>query len=235
MSARRLSLLAQQVFWVALLVVPVVFSTRSFEAFLTVKQFLAASFLWLAACLYLGACARGGASLPRSILAYALLALILELLLSTIHADRLPAAVFSFFTIVPFGVGLVFCTAAASSPTFRNVSRTVILSASAVGAITPAVRAALARADCVFFDGTFWSSDELPAQGLGASRAEDMAHVPVGGSRGSLAVLGAMPGARRIFIHINNTNPLLREDSPERQAIVTGGWEVAFDGMEVVL
>jgi pyrroloquinoline quinone biosynthesis protein B len=107
--------------------------------------------------------------------------------------------------------------------------------ASAVGAITPAVRAALARADCVFFDGTFWSSDELPAQGLGASRAEDMAHVPVGGPRGSLAVLGAMPGARRIFIHINNTNPVLREDSPERQAVVQHGWEVAFDGMEIVL
>ena len=135
MSSRRLSLIAQQVFWVALLVVPVVFSTRSFEAFLTVKQFLASSFLWLGACMFFGACARGGARLPRSILAYALLALILELLISTIHAQRLPAAVFSFFTIVPFGVGLVFCTSAASSPTFRRVSRTVILSASAVGAV----------------------------------------------------------------------------------------------------
>jgi len=107
--------------------------------------------------------------------------------------------------------------------------------ASAAGAVTPAVRTALAGADCVFFDGTFWSSDELPSQGLGTSRAEDMAHVPVGGSQGSLALLGAMPGTRRIFIHLNNTNPLLREDSPERQAAVQHGWEVAFDGMEVVL
>lgn len=107
--------------------------------------------------------------------------------------------------------------------------------ASAVGAVTPAVQTALAGADCVFFDGTFWSSDELPAQGLGTSRAEDMAHVPVGGPQGSLAALRALAGARRIFIHLNNTNPLLREDSPERQAVVAQGWEVAFDGMEVVL
>lgn len=107
--------------------------------------------------------------------------------------------------------------------------------ASAAGAVTPAVRAALERADCVFFDGTFWSSDELPSQGLGTSRAEDMAHVPVGGPRGSLAVLGALAGARRIFIHLNNTNPLLREDSPERHAVVQQGWEVAYDGMEVIL
>jgi pyrroloquinoline quinone biosynthesis protein B len=115
-----------------------------------------------------------------------------------------------------------------------RTGRTLVY-ASAVGAVTPAVQAALAAADCVFFDGTFWSSDELPAQGLGTSRAEDMAHVPVGGPEGSLARLGSMPSTRRIFIHINNTNPVLREDSPERQAVVQHGWEVAFDGMEIVL
>jgi pyrroloquinoline quinone biosynthesis protein B len=107
--------------------------------------------------------------------------------------------------------------------------------ASAAGAVTPAVRMALAGADCAFFDGTFWSSDELPAQGLGTSRAEDMAHIPIGGPQGSLALLGPLPSTRRIFIHINNTTPVLREDSPERQAVVEHGWEVAFDGMEVVL
>lgn len=117
----------------------------------------------------------------------------------------------------------------------HSVTGRTLVYASAVGGITPALRAALAGADCVLFDGTFWSSDELPAQGLGASRAEDMAHVPVGGAQGSLAVLGAMPGTRRIYLHINNTNPLLREDSRERQAAVAAGWEVAVDGMEVVL
>jgi pyrroloquinoline quinone biosynthesis protein B len=115
-----------------------------------------------------------------------------------------------------------------------QTGRTLVY-ASATGAVTPAVRAALQGAHCVLFDGTFWSSDELPAQGLGSSRAEDMAHVPIGGPQGSLALLGAVPGTRRIYIHINNTNPILREDSPERQAVSQQGWEVAYDGMEVVL
>jgi pyrroloquinoline quinone biosynthesis protein B len=111
----------------------------------------------------------------------------------------------------------------------------LLVYAPAIGAVTSMVRAALEGVDCLFFDGTFWSSNELPAQGLGTRRAEDMAHVPVGGPQGSLAALGATSGARRIYIHINNTNPLLREDSPERQAVDRQGWEVAYDGMEVVL
>jgi pyrroloquinoline quinone biosynthesis protein B len=115
-----------------------------------------------------------------------------------------------------------------------RTGRTLVY-APAVGAVTPAVQAALEGADCVFFDGTFWSSDELPAQGLGTKRAEDMAHVPVGGAEGSLAALRGRARARRIFIHINNTNPLLREGGPERQAVAREGWEVAYDGMEVLL
>jgi pyrroloquinoline quinone biosynthesis protein B len=115
-----------------------------------------------------------------------------------------------------------------------RTGRTLVY-APAVGAVTPAVRAALNGADCLFFDGTFWSSEELPTQGLGTKRAEDMAHVPVGGPQGSVAALRDISGARRIFIHINNTNPLLREDGPERQTVVREGWEVAYDGMEVVL
>jgi pyrroloquinoline quinone biosynthesis protein B len=115
-----------------------------------------------------------------------------------------------------------------------RTGRTLVY-APAVGAVTPVVRAALNGADCLFFDGTFWSSDELPTQGLGTKRAEDMAHIPVGGPQGSVAALRDISRARRIFIHINNTNPLLREDGPERQTVVRGGWEVAYDGMEVVL
>jgi hypothetical protein len=67
-------------------------------------------------------------------------------------------------------------------------------------------------AGALFFDGTFWSSDELIAAGLGTRRAEDMAHWPVGGDLGSLSFLARVPG-RRVYIHINNTNPMLREDS----------------------
>jgi pyrroloquinoline quinone biosynthesis protein B len=106
---------------------------------------------------------------------------------------------------------------------------------SGVGAVTPSVRQALDGADGVFFDGTFWSSQELPALGLGTRRAEDMAHVPVGGDTGSLRMLNGVRAARRVYIHINNTNPLLREGSPERAAVEAEGWEVAGDGMEILL
>jgi pyrroloquinoline quinone biosynthesis protein B len=105
----------------------------------------------------------------------------------------------------------------------------------AAGGLTPDMRKALAGTDCVFFDGTFWSSDELPALGLGTKRAEDMAHLPVGGEAGSLASLRDLPAPRRIYIHINNTNPLLRDDSKERAAAEAAGWEIASDGMEVTL
>jgi len=104
---------------------------------------------------------------------------------------------------------------------------------SGVGAVSDAVRRAVEGADCVFFDGTFWSADELPGLGLGTKRAEDMAHLPIGGPEGSLARLNGVAARRRIFIHLNNTNPLLRDDSPERAHVEAAGWEVARDGMEV--
>lgn len=104
---------------------------------------------------------------------------------------------------------------------------------SGVGAVSDVIRRAVEGADCVFFDGTFWSADELPGLGLGTKRAEDMAHLPIGGPEGSLARLNGVTARRRIFIHLNNTNPLLRDDSPERAHVEAAGWEVARDGMEV--
>jgi pyrroloquinoline quinone biosynthesis protein B len=104
----------------------------------------------------------------------------------------------------------------------------------AVAGPSPGVHEAMRGADCVFFDGTFWSSDELIAAGLGTRRAEDMAHWPVGGPNGSLGLLAKLPG-RRILIHVNNTNPLLREDGSERHAASAAGVEVAHDGLELVL
>lgn len=106
---------------------------------------------------------------------------------------------------------------------------------SGVGALTPSVSAALEGADCVFFDGTFWSNDELPALGLGTKRAEQMAHTPVGGEHGSLAMLAGLSAPVRILIHLNNSNPLLRDDSPERAQARLHGWEIAYDGMEVIV
>jgi pyrroloquinoline quinone biosynthesis protein B len=105
---------------------------------------------------------------------------------------------------------------------------------SGVAGPSAAVAQALASADVFFFDGTFWSSDELPAAGIGTRRAEDMSHWPVGGPEGSLAYLARQPG-RRILIHVNNTNPILRDDSAERQALTAAGIEVAVDGLELSL
>ena len=105
----------------------------------------------------------------------------------------------------------------------------------AAGTNSPTVAEAVAQADCVFFDGTFWSNDELIAQGASERRAEDMAHWPIGGPEGSLSFLARYAHARRIYIHINNTNPILREDSTERARVTAAGLEVAFDGMELTL
>jgi pyrroloquinoline quinone biosynthesis protein B len=113
--------------------------------------------------------------------------------------------------------------------------RTVVI-ATAVGSLD-GVDALVAGADAVLFDGTFWRDDELIALGLGRARAQDMAHVPVGGEGGSIARLaaGKLGDARRVFTHINNTNPVLRADSPERAEVERAGWEIAFDGMEIAL
>ncbi|HEY3592386.1 MAG TPA: MBL fold metallo-hydrolase, partial [Polyangiaceae bacterium] len=105
----------------------------------------------------------------------------------------------------------------------------------AVGGAAASLGEATRGADAIFFDGTFWSSDELPSLGVGEKRAEDMAHWPVGGTGGSLSVLREMAAAHRVLIHLNNTNPLLRDDSPEREAVDAAGVTVAYDGMELSL
>jgi pyrroloquinoline quinone biosynthesis protein B len=124
------------------------------------------------------------------------------------------------------GIGLRFREAATGR---------VLAYFSGVAALTPAVRQALGDADAVFLDGTFWSSDELITLGVGEKRAEQMAHLPVGGPGGSLASLRDLRATRRVYIHLNNTNPILRDDSPERAAVNAAGWEVAWDGMTVEL
>jgi pyrroloquinoline quinone biosynthesis protein B len=107
----------------------------------------------------------------------------------------------------------------------------VVVIATALGSLD-GTEPLLAGADVVFLDGTFWSEDELPAGGLGKARARDMAHVPLGGPDGSLACLAGLR-ARRIYTHLNNTNPVIRAGTPERAAVEKAGWEIAFDGMEI--
>jgi pyrroloquinoline quinone biosynthesis protein B len=99
--------------------------------------------------------------------------------------------------------------------------------------IVPAVHDELAGADVVLVDGTTWTDDEMVRLGLASKTARDMGHLAVGGPGGSLEVLAALPAERRIYVHINNTNPMLLEDSPEHAEVVARGAEVAPDGLEV--
>jgi pyrroloquinoline quinone biosynthesis protein B len=101
-------------------------------------------------------------------------------------------------------------------------------------AVTSAMRERIARAGAVFFDGTLFRDDEMIANGTGAKTGRRMGHMPIAGSDGSLAALDGVAG-RRIYVHINNTNPILVEGSPERTEVERRGWEVAEDGMEIVL
>lgn len=93
----------------------------------------------------------------------------------------------------------------------------------------------LETSDLVLFDGTFWTDDELiRVQGSGRT-ARQMGHMPVSGPEGSLARLAHLERARKVYIHVNNTNPMLDEDSPEHRSVREAGWEVAHDGMEFEL
>jgi len=92
------------------------------------------------------------------------------------------------------------------------------------------------RADCVLVDGTCWRDDELIALGISKKRARDMGHRPLDGGDGMLALLADLPKTtRKVLIHINNTNPILDEDSAEHRRVRDAGVEIAHDGMEITL
>jgi pyrroloquinoline quinone biosynthesis protein B len=95
------------------------------------------------------------------------------------------------------------------------------------------LRARLEGAPLLFFDGTLFTNDEMIAQGLLNKTGDRMGHMNMSGDTGSIELLAPLGIGRKIFIHINNSNPALREDSPERAAVERAGWEVSFDGMEV--
>jgi pyrroloquinoline quinone biosynthesis protein B len=105
-----------------------------------------------------------------------------------------------------------------------------------LGEITPEVFEAMAAADLVMVDGTFWTDDEMAQQGVGTQRARAIGHLPQSGPGGMLEWLARLPArTRRMLIHINNTNPILDEDSPERALLRSAGVEVCEDGMEITL
>lgn len=100
-------------------------------------------------------------------------------------------------------------------------------------AMTPELSRRLRGAPLAFFDGTLWRDDEMIVAGMGAKSGQRMGHMSMAGADGAIAAFAGLGVERKIFIHINNTNPVLMEDSPERDAATAAGWQVAHDGMEV--
>jgi pyrroloquinoline quinone biosynthesis protein B len=104
-----------------------------------------------------------------------------------------------------------------------------------LGQIDAEVLRHLADADCVLVDGTVWVDDELGREGISQKRASEMGHLQISGDGGLLSVLNTLSKPRKILIHINNTNPILNENSPEREVLEQAQVEVAYDGMQIQL
>ena len=107
------------------------------------------------------------------------------------------------------------------------------LLAPSVGELTDELRDAIHKSDVVLFDGTFWSDGELAAVRPGSRSAREMNHLPI--SDGSLDFLHQSPAGRKIYTHINNTNPILMPSSRERAQVKQSGIEIARDGLEIVI
>jgi pyrroloquinoline quinone biosynthesis protein B len=105
----------------------------------------------------------------------------------------------------------------------------------ACAGMTPELQARLSGASLVFFDGTLWRDNELIAQGLGKKTGQRMGHMAMSGQGGAIEALAGLEIGRKIFLHINNSNPVLLPGSPERAAAERAGWLIPHDGMEVTL
>ena len=101
--------------------------------------------------------------------------------------------------------------------------------------VTDALKARLSGAPLVFFDGTVWRDDELSAAGLGAKTGQAMGHIAMSGDQGAIASLAGLDIDRKIFLHINNSNPALLRGSKERSIAEGAGWQIPADGTEIVL
>jgi pyrroloquinoline quinone biosynthesis protein B len=97
------------------------------------------------------------------------------------------------------------------------------------------VMANLLNADCVLVDGTFWSENEMIELGLSKKPAAEMGHLPQSGKGGMIEILNGLPKARKILIHINNSNPILDEDSEPHRQLLQAEIELAYDGLEIDL
>jgi pyrroloquinoline quinone biosynthesis protein B len=105
----------------------------------------------------------------------------------------------------------------------------------ACAAVNEDLKSRLAGAPLIFFDGTVWRDDELIAAGLGNKTGQDMGHIAMSGDRGAIQSLAGLDIGRKIFLHINNSNPALLHDSAEREIVERAGWQIPADGTEIVL
>jgi pyrroloquinoline quinone biosynthesis protein B len=105
----------------------------------------------------------------------------------------------------------------------------------ACAGVTDDLRQRLAGAPLVFFDGTVWRDDELIVAGLGSKTGQGMGHIAMSGDLGAIESLAGLDIGRKIFLHINNSNPALLHGSPERNSVERAGWQIAADGMEITL
>lgn len=120
--------------------------------------------------------------------------------------------------------------------TFRDPSSGSVLTyAPGIGEWSPALLERLAASDCILVDGTCWQDDELLRLGISTRTARAMGHLPLAGVDGSLAHLSKLSRPRKILVHINNTNPILRAGSAPRQAVHAAGVEVGYDGLTIEL
>lgn len=104
-----------------------------------------------------------------------------------------------------------------------------------LGEIEPHLPPLMEQADCIMVDGTFWTNTEMIDLGLMDKTARDIGHIPQSGPGGMMEELSKFPKARRVLIHINNTNPILNEESAERRELEANGIEVSYDGMDIIL
>jgi pyrroloquinoline quinone biosynthesis protein B len=105
----------------------------------------------------------------------------------------------------------------------------------ALSSVSPSLKELLRTCSAILVDGTFWSDDELQSIQPGTPLARSMGHLPISGQDGSLSTLRDLNGVRKIYTHINNTNPILNEQSSERRQVDDAGWEVAWDGLEITI
>jgi pyrroloquinoline quinone biosynthesis protein B len=101
--------------------------------------------------------------------------------------------------------------------------------------VTDELKSRLAGAAAIFFDGTVWRDDELIAAGLGNKTGQGMGHIAMSGDRGAIASLAGLDIGRKMFLHINNSNPVLLRDSAEREIAERAGWQIPVDGTEMTL